>query len=454
MPVAEDYQKQLEAARIAVGVTGTSFAYWDGNTLHTAAAGLRNSVTGDPVTVDTLMHVGSITKLLNTALFLQLVDEGKVALEDLVVKHLPELRLRDEQALQRITCGMLLNHTSGINGMWLPEYGPDRERIVDLIDRCADLDQLHQPGEATSYCNVAGVIAGYLTQKLRGQSWYTLVKTRIYEPLEMGHALVDPLDIPRFRCSVGDVTDPRTGKLTQTTRPFLAPSFAPAGSTQMSSAPDQIILARTLLNGGVGPNGTRIISVAAAERMLTPTADFFSSLGWQVGLGWQILPGGVLHHAGGGPGVQSLLYAHAASGRTVVLLTNCDRGFGLKPALLDPILESWTGLKPRTLQREEGPVDPAPYAGLYENNVFRYEVIARDGGLALRMGMNGRKMSDLLDFEFSPAATLHPLGNHLFEREFPSGATPLNRAVRFVKPDATGRMRFLDTGGLLLARAK
>src|SRR2546426_5303273 len=109
------YAQKLETARAATGVTGASFAYWDGKTLHTATAGLRNSVTGDPVTVDTVMHVGSITKVMNTTLMMQLVDEGKIALKDPVLKHLPELRLRDLQALKRITCAMLVNHTSGIN---------------------------------------------------------------------------------------------------------------------------------------------------------------------------------------------------------------------------------------------------------------------------------------------------------------------------------------------------
>jgi len=58
----------------------------------------------------------------------------------------------------------------------LPDHGPDRERIEDAIARCAALDQVSPPGEVASYCNIGTVIAGYLAQKLRAQSWYTLVK--------------------------------------------------------------------------------------------------------------------------------------------------------------------------------------------------------------------------------------------------------------------------------------
>lgn len=447
----DDYTRRLDAARIAAGVTGASFAYWDGGRLHIAVSGLRNSVTRDSVTVDTVMHVGSITKVMNAALLMQLVDDDTIALTDPVVKHLPQLRLRDTQALKRITCGMLLNHTSGINGEWLPEYGPDRERIVDAVERCADLDQLYAPGEETSYCNLATVIAGHLTETLRGQSWYTLVKARIYEPLGMHHALVDPLEVPRFRASIGDLTDSATGKLVQTTRPFLAPSFAPAGSTQMTTAADLVMFARAMINGGVGTNGTHILSAASARLMMEPTAEFVSigASSLKVGLGWMISPGGVLGHGGGGPGVRSQLYAHPASGRAMALLTNCDRGEALKRAFLDPILESWTGLKASRPHRLNGAVDPEPYQGSYENNADRYVVTAREGGLALST------LDKLSTFDNSkqqrPATALYPVGNDTFEGISASGSEV---AIRFVRPDARGQMRFLASGDRLLARSR
>jgi CubicO group peptidase (beta-lactamase class C family) len=432
-------------------VTGASFAYWDGKTLHTAVSGVRNSVTEDPVTVDTVMHIGSITKVMTATLLMQLVDEARISLDDPVHRHLPELRLRDTQALQDITCRMLVNHTSGIDGEWLPEYGPDQERIVDTIDRCAGLGQLYPPGEEASYCNIATVIAGYLVQKVRGTSWYTLIKTRIYEPLRMRHALVDPLDVPRYRASVGDLTDAATGKAVQTTRPFLSPSFAPAGSTQMATAADLLIFARALLNGGLGEGGGRIVSAASARRMMEPTAEFASVAGssLKVGLGWMISPGGVLRHGGGGPGVRSELCAHPASGRVAALLTNSDKGEALQAALLDPLVQSWTGLQPtKAPRRLTGPVDPGPYVGTYENNADRYMIAAREGGLALRT------LDKLSTFDNSnpkrPDTMLYPVGDDTFEGTRSDGS---NVALRFVRPDARGQMRFLATNEHLLARA-
>lgn len=451
-PVSE-YVALLEAARADTGVTGASFAYWDGIELHTAVAGLRNSATRDPVTRDTVMHVGSITKVTNAALMMQLVDEGRIALDDPVIKHLPEFRLRDRQALGQITCAMLLNHTSGIDGEWLPEYGPDQERIVDAVDRCADLGQLFAPGQEASYNNIATVVAGYLTQKLRGKSWYTLVKSKLYEPLGMAHSLVDPLEVPRFRASIGDLTDTATGKLVQTTRPFLAPSFAPAGSTQMTTAADLVTFARALINGGVGVNGARILSSDSAHRMMTPTAEFVpvGSYSEKIGLGWMIRPGGVLTHGGGGPGVRSELFAHPATGRVLALLTNCDKGGALTPAFLDPIIMSWTGIAAAPPSRRIRRVDTRPYLGTYENNADRYVVTAINGGLAMRT-YDKLSTFDNSDQE-RPAKILFPVGNDTFEgTDARPGAEAW--AIRFVRPDQAGKMHFLASWGRLLARTQ
>jgi CubicO group peptidase (beta-lactamase class C family) len=450
-----NYAQQLGSALASTGVTGASFAYWDGTTLHTAVAGLRNSVTADPVTIDTILHIGSITKVFNAALMMQLVDEGKIALNDPVVNHLPGLRLRDMEALKRITCAMLLNHTSGINCSMLPDHGPDQERIEDAVARCADLGQLHAPGEATSYCNMGTVIAGYLTQTLRGESWYGLIKTRIFEPLGMRHAVANLTELPRFRSSVGDLTDLKTGKLVQTTQPFLPLSFAPAGTTVMMSATDLVTFGRAMINGGVGPTGARILSDSSASLMTKPTAALVLPVGRHVGLGWMILPGGVLNHSGGGPGVYSQLCAHPPSGRVLALLRNCDKGPSLDAVITNPIVDSWTGIKsPALPPRQSGSFDPKPYEGVYELSPLRAEVLARDAGLVLRFSWGARIYDNSVLADEAPAILLHPLGDHAFEVEgaiLPQVATT---EVRFV-PGPDGRMRFFaPLAAHLLARVK
>ena len=445
------YLQNIDSALSAAGVTGASFACWDGARLHTAVAGVRNSVTGEPVTHDTVMHIGSITKLMNTVLLLQLVDEGRLSLEDLVAKHLPELRLGDAGALERITCAMLLNHTSGIDGDMLPDHGPDRERIEDAIARCATLGQVHSPGEAASYCNIGTVIAGYLAQRLRAESWYRLIRNRIYEPAGMRLALADLTDLPRFRHCIGDVTDPATGKLVQTTRAFLPLSFAPAGATPMMTAAELVTFGRTLANGGVAPNGTRILSAASSKRMTEPTAELVMPA-MKVGLGWMLLPGGVLTHGGSVAGAAARLYVHLPSGRVAALLINCDRKYAI-PGVLDPIVESWTGKpsRPPAASSSGDRLQESRYEGVYETSLMRAEVASTGHGLTLRTSWKVHVLDNSPTLDNAPAVPLRPLDDQRFEAGATLPGFP-NTQVRFVPSASDPRMRFLATDGRLLPR--
>ena len=438
-----NYQTALEELVARLGITGASFAYWDGESTHIATVGARNSATGDPVTPDTIMLIGSITKIFNTVLMLQLVDDGLISLDDKVVDHLPELRLKDMAGLREITCRMLVNHTSGINCDALDYHGPDEERIADFIERCGDLDFLHRPGAGPSYSNAGTVIAGYLVQQLRGRSWYELVTERIFKPLGLTHAISHPVDTLHFRASIGDITN-AVGELVQTTRPLLPVSFAPAGATLMMTAADLVTFARALANGGVGLNGTRILSAEMAKAMTQPTAPCPAHAGtW--GLGWLLLPGDVLWHAGGGPGVQSFLHVHQPTGRAVALLTNCDRGLALTNALIDPIVESWTGIV-----KEAAPVLPAadlaPYLGEYGNNLMRAIIARGKDGLTLQSGTRF-PLYDHGD-AISPPMPLVCTGPHRFEAR----SDFVTEELLFTGPDAKGEFGGLFMGLRFFAR--
>ena len=97
-------------------VPGASAAVFRAGQWEVAAAGVTNVTTGVEVTPETVMHVGSITKVLNTTLMMQLVDEGRVDLQAPLKRYLPDFQVANRDATDRITVEMLLNHTSGIDG--------------------------------------------------------------------------------------------------------------------------------------------------------------------------------------------------------------------------------------------------------------------------------------------------------------------------------------------------
>src|SRR5437660_7277268 len=91
-----------ETAR-RLGVAGAQVAFFDGEHTVEAAIGVANAETGEAVTTDTLFQIGSTTKLYAAALTLQLVDEGRVDLDEPVTSYLPDLRLADDEAASTIT---------------------------------------------------------------------------------------------------------------------------------------------------------------------------------------------------------------------------------------------------------------------------------------------------------------------------------------------------------------
>src|ERR1700693_4158045 len=117
---AGELQAAVDTACTEHGVPSVSAAVDPDGVLYVASSGIATVASGVPMTTDTLMHGGSITKVMNCTLLMQFVDEGRIALERPVVEYLPAFRLGDTEATRAITVEMLVNHTSGIGGDLLP----------------------------------------------------------------------------------------------------------------------------------------------------------------------------------------------------------------------------------------------------------------------------------------------------------------------------------------------
>jgi CubicO group peptidase (beta-lactamase class C family) len=76
--------------------------------------GSRDLENGLPVTEDTLFSIASNTKAFTSLLISQLVEEGKLAWDDLVIKHLPEFRLHTVELSSQVTLRDLIAHRTGI----------------------------------------------------------------------------------------------------------------------------------------------------------------------------------------------------------------------------------------------------------------------------------------------------------------------------------------------------
>jgi len=453
---ARELQAAVDAARREHNVPGVSIAFCADGRVTLAASGVINVTSGVEITTDTLMHIGSITKVINATLLMQLVDEGMVDLDRPVIGYLPEFRVRDAGATAAITVEMLVNHTSGIDGDLLPDAGHDGETIAKTIERFSKLGQIHAPGRGRSYCNPGTVVAGYLCGRITGKSWYDLVRERILAPLGLDHATVLPEDALLHRASVGHFLNRETGELKRTSHAFLPLGYAPAGSTAMLSAADLLTFARALMADGLAPNGARMLSAQSAARMRRRSVPESGPEAFDSGLGWR-LAGEFVCHGGGGPGIVSFLIAHPKSQTAAAVLTNAEHGFAVIVDLLRPLLSARLGIDAfPTLPRPSGEnVDPARYVGLYETINTVHEVELRDRQLTWA-SYSTQKYYDSSPMEKPEPTPLIAAGNGRFIADsrvstMPSSDTSL---VTFLEPDANGKMGYLMESLWLFPRCK
>jgi len=429
------------------GVPGASLAVWADGQAQEAVAGVVNLDTKVLVSPDTLFQIGSITKLYVAVMCLQLVDEGKLTLDDPVRRWLPDFGLADESVAAKLTLRHLLSHQSGIEGDYFEDAGRGEDRIAKFVSFFPKIRQVHDLGEMFSYCNTGFVLAGRLIEVAGGQGWDKAIRTRMAKPLGTPAFSTLPEQAIRYLTAIGHLGAP--GNLTVTPIAYLAQSNAPAGSMPMASARDIVTFGRMLMNKGTAPNGTRILSEDSIEAMHTSNVVCPKHLHIdEVGLAtfmWDWDGSGELEtygHDGSTIGQAAWLRYHPKSGSVFALLTNGGNGKGLAHELMDEFFGTHAGVKPKEapLPVEGLTFDAARYVGAYANVMETVKITEEDGAL----------VATIIP---SPAASviagkrrvpLSPVNEELFVGVAP-GYTE-TATYHFLKPDAQGRAKYLHSG--------
>uniref|UniRef100_K3W7J0 Beta-lactamase-related domain-containing protein n=1 Tax=Globisporangium ultimum (strain ATCC 200006 / CBS 805.95 / DAOM BR144) TaxID=431595 RepID=K3W7J0_GLOUD len=230
--------------------------------------GLRQvNDTSSNVTTSTLFQIGSVTKTFITLGIATLVDEGKVAWKDPVIKHLPTLELFDKYAQQYVTIGDLLSMNSGLGetmdlGLVFGHYPTDD----DLVEALRYVVPPHSLRSEYEYSNTNFAILGQLIRHVTGLEWDVFLKQRIWEPLGMTRTFASAWDVRNdndtsdghFSCG-GNVVGPLN--LVDSPKAQLVAGGhggkIAAGSV-VSSSDDMATFLRVLLNKG-NVNGISIV---------------------------------------------------------------------------------------------------------------------------------------------------------------------------------------------------
>jgi CubicO group peptidase (beta-lactamase class C family) len=185
---------------IAVGI------YSRGQILLARGYGLANVELNVPVKAETLFQSGSVGKQFAAAAIMMLVEEGKIGLDDSIVKYFPDA----PQSWQAIRVKNLLSHTSGLSEYESDERvgpgGPFYLRLDytedELVKKMEALPIEYMPGVKWDYRNTNYVLLGVIIHKVTGTFYADYLQQRIFMPLGMNSTrLISEADIIPNRSS-------------------------------------------------------------------------------------------------------------------------------------------------------------------------------------------------------------------------------------------------------------
>ncbi|WP_392892891.1 serine hydrolase domain-containing protein [Streptomyces sp. LN699] len=168
---------------------GVLVGIWSPKGTFVSATGVADLATGAPLRTDMQFKIASQTKTFTANLVLQLVGEGKVALEDHISKWVPGVPNGD-----RITIRRLLNHTSGLaDGFTSPTVQgkiPTGCTVAELLAAESKFPPVAAPGAKWSYSNYGYNLLGRVVELAGGQDLSTAVQQRIARPLGLRRTLL------------------------------------------------------------------------------------------------------------------------------------------------------------------------------------------------------------------------------------------------------------------------
>ncbi len=245
--------------------------------IYQGAFGVADIGEARPLKLDALFRIASMTKAITSTAAMQLVEQGRFAIEDLVEKYLPEFAklsvfesfdsasgaYRVRQATRTVTIRHLFTHTSGLG------YPFTNSIVRDFKPRAGEAypvgPLVFEPGERWLYGTNTDWL-GRLVEKVSGMSLENYFRQRIFTPLVMPDTFYS---VPKDKESRLVTVNRRLadGSIVKDSVQPATSGFTPIGGGGLSStASDYIRFTRALLNGGE-LDGARILSASTVALM-------------------------------------------------------------------------------------------------------------------------------------------------------------------------------------------
>lgn len=300
----------------------------EGDIILQKAYGTANFSSEIPNNLETKFLIGSLTKQFTAMLAMQLVEDGKLNLDDPITTYLPDFR---KETGDKITIRHLLTHTHGIlNADLTDRYQPMTQK--DFIKKYCEANLEFQPGTQFRYSNIVGYyLLGVILEKVTIKDFATLLEEKILEPLDMKNTGYYSKEIIQENFATGHIQKENSVQIAQ--QWDMSQSFSAAG--MYSTVEDLFKWDKAL-------RGTKLLSSDGMQTIFTPYNDTI-----KYGFGWHInypVINGEKHifagHNGSANGYKSQMMRGLNDDLVIINLSNTDNYVELRYPIIEAMMSS------------------------------------------------------------------------------------------------------------------
>jgi len=199
----DDYVKRMSKKGV---FSGSVLVAKDGLVLYKAAHGMASKRFNIPNTVQTKFNLGSMNKMFTSIGIMQLVEAGKLSLNDKLSRFVDESWLKKEVS-EKIEIRHLLTHTSGLGNYFNKSFmdsSKNNYRDLNNYKLLIKNEVLRfDPGTDARYSNTGMFMLGVVIEKVTGVDYFDYIRDHIYKPVGMVNTDSYEMDQPVFNLAIG-----------------------------------------------------------------------------------------------------------------------------------------------------------------------------------------------------------------------------------------------------------
>ena len=268
-------------------------------------------------TLDTRFRIGSMNKMFTAVATLQLVQAGKLAVNDTLAKAVP--KYPNQSFAKKVTIHHLLTHTGGTGDIFGPDFDKHRlelRTLQDYVKLYGNRELEYEPGQRWQYSNYGFLLLGVVIETLSKQSYYDYVAAQVFKPAGMT-----------------STSSPMEDKATEPNRSigYMKPEPSSAWQPNVSTLPIRATSAgggdstvKDLIAFANALSEHKLLDAERTKLLMTGKTETPGGGNYAYGMAEHIEDGvRCVGHGGGAPGMNGDL-SICDSGYTIAVLANVD----------------------------------------------------------------------------------------------------------------------------------